>query len=184
MKKWIILTLVLQIGHAMAEEERCNDLLQLENVKVICGTEFIKYKSSAKETRCKVSYIDKSMGKKYVGDVGISSELILKANRRINNEGKNIASVSFNSSIEGAKQRGIFIQDVAELGENAYYSELDIHQTVTWYEGEYLYNFTVDKGQKNGEDWLAPCTPKQTIELARAIGKQENPEKIEADSGS
>ena len=172
MKKFSVLILVIVFSPAIGAEESCEELVPLDRVKDICGVEFIKDKTSAGESRCKATYLDKAMGKKYVGEVGISSELILKVNHRLNREGKNIAPVSFQSSIDGSKQRGIFKQDVSDLGEGAYYSELDIHQTVTWYEGEHLYHFTVDKGQINGEDWLAPCTPEQTIELARAIGGQ------------
>jgi hypothetical protein len=169
MNNRFVLILILVAGHALAEEERCNELLRLDTFGEICGLEFIEEKTSARETRCKISYIDKSMGKKYVGEVGISSELIIKANRQINKKGENVAAVSFDSSQEGAKQRGIFIRDVSGLGENAYYTELDIHQTVTWFEEEYLYHFTVDKGMLNGEDWLSPCTPEQIFEIARAI---------------
>ncbi len=76
-----------------------------------------------------------------MGEVGISSELIISKSTRINKKGENTAPVSFRSGRDGAKQREIFIQDVSGLGEGAYYTELDIHQTVTWYEGEYIYHF-------------------------------------------
>jgi len=166
------LILVLLFGSAFAAEEVCDELVPLDKVHEICGHEFIKEDTSVRGSRCETNYIDKAMGKKYVGEVGISSELIIKVNRRISKQGKNTAPVSFQSSFDGAKQRGTFKQEVTGLGEGAFYSELDIHQTVTWYEGEYLYNFTVDKGKLNVGDWTAPCTPEQTIEIARVIANQ------------
>ena len=169
MKKIMLLILFSISCRSIAAEENCDGLLPLDRVKEICGKEFIHSKSSNREKRCTANYIDKAMGKKYVGEVGISSELIVKKNHRISKKGKNAAGVSFQSSLDGAKQRGIYKQDVADLGEGAYYSELDIHQTVTWYKGEYLCDFTVDKGKLNEGNWEAPCTPEQTIELAKAI---------------
>jgi hypothetical protein len=171
MKKLILFILVLGSVPTLAVEENCDGLVPLGRVFEICGKEFFEYKSSTRESRCKVFYLDKSMGKKY-GEAGISSELILKVNHRISKEGKNTAAVSFGSSLDGAKKRETYIKDISGIGEGAYYSEQDIHQTVTWYKGEYLYFFTVDKGQRTGEDWVAPCTPDQTIELAKAISSK------------
>jgi hypothetical protein len=175
MKKLALLIFALTTVNAIAEEPNCDGLVPLDKVNEICGIEFIKDEVTARNSRCKANYIDKSKGKKYVGEVGISSELIIKVNHRLSKKGKNNAPVSFQSSIDGARQRETFRKEVSGLGEGAFYSELDIHQTVTWYEGEYLYNFTVDKGQLNGEGWIAPCTPEQTIEVAKAIGSQSLP---------
>lgn len=164
-----LIALILFSSTSFAGESDCNNLVPLDKVKEICGVEFIKDKTSTRKSSCKTNYINKAMGKKYVGDVGISSELVIKTNNRINKKGKVMAPISYKTGLEGVKTRGIFKKEIKDLGEGGYYTEQNIHQTVTWYKGNYLYNFTVDKGKKNGGEWVAPCTPDQTIQIAKLI---------------
>jgi len=169
MKNYFYVIALIFTSNSYAEIN-CEKYFPLPEVNKICSHPFKLFKAKNSEKRCKAEFIDEKMKSKNVAEVGISDQINLKINfKPKNKKGRNMAKISHESVLSGAKTRGIFKKEIPELGSAAYYSEQKIQKIVSWYKGEYVYQLIVEAGKKEGHEWVSPCTSEQVIKLAKLI---------------
>ena len=162
MKQLSIMLLLLLPAPLGADDTRCDDIVNLAEVRETCGVEFVRAQARERKSRCSVSY--------HVADFeGISPEMVFSTDNRVNSKGRVMASTRYGSSINGARESGRFLGEIPGLGEAAYYSEYDIHMEVTWYEGSNFNVLDVQKGKRYEGEWRPACSRDQIIEIARSI---------------
>jgi hypothetical protein len=169
MKSALIVLLLTAAAQVNAEEVRCDGMVPLDRVEDICGVAFMRDKGRERRSSCTVSYVDRQYGATNVGGMGISPELVFNTDNRVNDKGRIMAPVGYNSSLNAARERGWFKEEISGLGEGAFYSEYDIHMKVTWYQGKDFHVLNVQKGKPNEGDWTPACSREQIVEIARLI---------------
>lgn len=159
------------ISKAEADGPGCESTALAKLVSDICGHPFILADSDVQtgDGKCSVELLSAEFGSKY-GANGVSPTVKYeKSYRKPGSNGRNMAKFTYETALNREKGRGNYKQDVASLGEEAFYAEVSSNRNVYWHDGGYFHILSVGDGHRGDSNYKPYCPPQELPRLAREI---------------
>jgi len=159
--KIIIVFLFFTATTASAAEVDCNKLIKPEAISRICSHELTVKSNSLnrRKTRCELVLTSKTIQ-------GVFAPKVIVTQQNQFRKGKNMAPISYASSLDGFKKNGRFKQEVKGIGNAAFFAAWDVHQTIFWHKKDYSMSLEVQLGKPTDQ---SICNLEQMTKAAKQI---------------